>query len=407
MGWTTEAMAERDKPIWPIHVSTCLSAVAYAALLLMLPLDALERGGIFSGFAVPGMLGVGSALVNVPGAMAVSRFGHRAVMTFGLASGALGAACLALIPGSLLVMGFSALICGLGMGVWGLARLIYLADTVPVERRGRAIAPVAGVHRIGMFLGPGLAGLAGDAFGPSAALLGAALLLGSSWLVIVVALVPSPIATRGPSAGEAPNPLVVLLRVTRRHGRVLGTAGAAMWALALLRSGRLLLIPVCGSVLGLDAAEIGLVKSLSAFIDMLLFYPAGQVMDRFGRKWTAVPSLLLLSVGVFLIGCAETYVTLIVGGVVAGVGNGLGSGINMTLAGDFSPSEGRAEFIGVWRLLSDAGGAVSPFVMGAVAHVLVLGAAGAITAAMGLVGVVVMATLVREPLRAAHPSRQG
>lgn len=396
-----ELTTQRHNPIWPIHVSTCTSAVAYAALLLMLPIDAFERGGMFSGFAVPGMLGVGSTLVNLPGALAVSRFGHRAVMSFGLGSGALGAVSLTLIPSSLWLMAFAALLCGVGMGVWGLARLIYLADSVPIERRGRVIAPVAGVHRLGMFLGPALAGFAGDVWGRNAALLGAASLLGVSWLIIFGALPPSARPTPREPRARAPNPLTVLGQVARKHARVLVTAGAAMWALALLRSGRLLLLPVCGSVLGLDASEIGVVKSLSAFVDMLLFYPAGQVMDRVGRKWTAVPSLLLLSIGVVSIGWADSYTWLAIGGVIAGVGNGLGSGINMTLAGDFSPVQGRAEFIGVWRLLSDAGAAVSPFVMGAVAHLLMLGAAGAVSGAIGLAGLLVMAYAVREPLAPA------
>src|SRR5215510_1278249 len=84
-------------PIWPVQVSTLSSAVAQGALLLLLPLDGLDRGGIFAGFAVPGMLGVGSALVNVPGAMAVTRFGHRAVMTSGLLAAALGAVVMATV----------------------------------------------------------------------------------------------------------------------------------------------------------------------------------------------------------------------------------------------------------------------------------------------------------------------
>ncbi|MEY4551487.1 MAG: hypothetical protein RL685_7682, partial [Pseudomonadota bacterium] len=83
--------------LWPIQLSTWASAVSQGALLLLLPLDGLDRGGLFAAFAVPGMLGVGTALVNVPGAMAVTRFGHRAVMSVGLAAAAVGAVLLALV----------------------------------------------------------------------------------------------------------------------------------------------------------------------------------------------------------------------------------------------------------------------------------------------------------------------
>jgi len=366
--------------------------------LLLLPLDGLARGGIFAGFAVPGMLGVGTALVNVPGAMAVTRFGHRAVMTTGLAAAALGAVVMAVIPTSVLLMAAAALVCGLGMGVWGLARLTYLAEAVAIERRGRVIASVAGVYRLGMLIGPALTGFGADAWGRSAVLYGAAGLSAAAWLTIMLALPRTPPAPRSASDAPTPNPFGLVTRVAREHGRVLATAGAAMWALALLRSARLLLLPICGTVLGLDPAQVGLVKSWSAAADALLFYPVGLAMDRMGRKWTAVPCLLLLSLGVLTIAWADSYLVLVVGGLIAGVGNGMGSGINMTLAGDFAPDKGRAEFIGVWRLWSDMGAAAAPFIMGAIAELLVLSAAGTVTAGLGLAGMLVMAYAVREPL---------
>lgn len=397
---------ERALPMWPIHVSTLSSAVATGALLLLLPLDGLDRGGIFAGFAVPGMLGVGSALVNVPGAMAVTRFGHRPVMTLGLASAAIGSAVMAVLPLSVVLMGLAALVCGLGMGVWGLARLIYLADTVPIERRGRVTASVAGVHRLGMLIGPALAGFAADAWGRSAVLLVAASLSAASWLIIATTLRPAPRSLASASASILQNPFLLVISVAREHSGVLATAGVAMWALALLRSARLLLLPIVGSVIGLEPSEVGLIKSLSAAADAALFYPVGLAMDRLGRKWTAVPSLLLLSLGVLTIAWADTYALLVAGGIIAGIGNGIGSGINMTLASDFAPARGRAEFIGVWRLSSDAGAAISPFVMGTIAELVVLSAAGTVTAGIGLIGMLVMAYAVREPLERSESSGQ-
>jgi MFS family permease len=396
MSQPAETTAVRSPSLWPIQVSTCVSASAQGGLMLLLPLDGLERGGIFAGFALPGMLAVGSAFVNVPGAMAINRFGHRAVMTFGLAAGTLGATVMALVPSSVAVMASAALVCGLGHGVWGLARLVYLADTVPLERRGRVLASVAGVHRLGVLIGPAAAGFAADAWGRGAVLLATSAVTAVAWFLIQTALVPAPPALA--SALGTQNPFRLIAGVAREHGRVLLTAGAAMWALALLRAARLLLLPICGSVIGLDPSEVGLVKSLSAAADVVLFYPVGLVMDRLGRKWTAVPSLLSMSLGVLTIAWADTYGMLILGGVIAGIGNGIGAGINMTLAGDYAPEQGRAEFIGVWRLSSDAGAAVSPFIMGAIAHFLALGAAGSVTAGIGLLGMLVMAYAVREPL---------
>lgn len=378
----------------PLYAATGLCATSRGALFLLVPLNALELGGIFSGFAVPGMLAVGSALVNVPAAAAVSRFGDRAVMIGGLVMGFVGAVTLALTS-SLLLMAAAAFVYGIGMGVWGLARLVHLAESVPASRRGRAIAPVGGMFRVGMFLGPGLGGLMAEALGREATLLSAAALVFASAAIVVVHVPEGAVVGSRRSA----SPLSVVVDVVRDHGGTLATAGAAMWALSLLRAARVLLLPLCGAVLGVDTASIGFAKSASAFADMLLFYPAGQIMDRLGRKWTALPCLLTLSVGVLAIGWADGYVAFLVGGIVAGIGNGFGSGINMTLAGDFAPEDARADFIGVWRLLSDAGAAISPFVMGAVAHSLALGAASVVPFGAGLVGAFILATRMPEPLR--------
>jgi MFS family permease len=193
-------------------------------------------------------------------------------------------------------------------------------------------------------------------------------------------------------------------RVLREHRRAFATAGVAMQMLSLVRQGRMLLIPICGAMLGLGDAEVGVAKSLSMGADALLFYPAGLAMDRFGRKWTAVPCLSLQSLGLLLLGMAGSYEALLAGALVAGLGNGIGSGINMTLAGDLSPRQGRAEFLGVWGLTSDLGGATAPFVMGSVATAVGLAGAAALATGLGLGGALLVLLGMRETLVRAAPA---
>jgi hypothetical protein len=45
---------------------------------------------------------------------------------------------------------------------------------------------------------------------------------------------------------------------------------------------------------------------------------------------------------------------------VLGVGNGLSSGILLTLGADVAPQDDPAPFLGSWRTLTDAGGAIAP-----------------------------------------------
>ncbi|MEK8227717.1 hypothetical protein NKG05_18850 [Oerskovia sp. M15] len=37
-----------------------------------------------------------------------------------------------------------------------------------------------------------------------------------------------------------------------------------------------------------------MIFGLSGAVDMLLFYPAGKIMDRMGRLWVAVPCMVVL-----------------------------------------------------------------------------------------------------------------
>ena len=122
-------------------------------------------------------------------------------------------------------------------------------------------------------------------------------------------------------------------------------------------------------------------------------------MDRWGRKWTAIPCLLIMSAGTLMIPLTGSFTGLLTAGLVTGFGNGLGSGINMTLGADFSPAVARGEFLGVWRLIGDVGTAGGPLLVSGVTVATSLGAASVVTGAIGLAGAAIMFFLVPEPMR--------
>jgi MFS family permease len=70
---------------------------------------------------------------------------------------------------------------------------------------------------------------------------------------------------------------------------------------------------------------------------------------------------------------------LLLAAAVVGFGNGIGSGMVMTLGADHSPRQGRAHFLGVWRLMSDLGSSCGPALLSFLAATLSLGAGIAVT----------------------------
>jgi MFS family permease len=162
--------------------------------------------------------------------------------------------------------------------------------------------------------------------------------------------------------------------------------GLGVLAIGLARSSRVVVVPLWAEHVGLDAAQTSLVFAAAAFVEVVLFYPAGTVMDRHGRVWVAVPVTLLLGLGLVALPFTTTLAGVGALALLMGVGNGLGSGIVMTLGADAAPTVGRAPFLGVWRLLSLVGHNGAAIVVGAVAAVATIGVASVAVGLMTLVG---------------------
>ena len=165
----------------------------------------------------------------------------------------------------------------------------------------------------------------------------------------------------------------------------------------MIRAGRHLIVPLYGADrLGLDAAQIGLIMTTAALLDVAMFVPAGMVMDRFGRKVAAVPSFAMMAVGVGLIPAASGFAGLLLAAAVIGLGNGLGSGTMMTLGADLAPPGATGEFLGIWRLIGDAGALGGPLAVGLVASAFGLTGGALALAGIGLAAALTLALLVRE-----------
>ena len=119
----------------------------------------------------------------------------------------------------------------------------------------------------------------------------------------------------------------------------------------------------------MDATQASLIYGLSGAIDMLVFYPAGKLMDRKGRQWVAIPSTLIMGTAMLLIPLSTGFAGLLLAALLIGFGNGISSGLNMTLGADFSPDNGRGQFLGIWRFMADAGATGGPVLLSGVTAV--------------------------------------
>jgi MFS family permease len=389
--------------IGPVYAPNFLYSAGAGLVLPVTPLFAKELGASVGAISLIITVGaIGGILANVPAGVLSDRYGVRATMGYGLVATALGATAIG-ASSSVLLLGVLLFVTQAAQAIFNVARLAYVARVVPIEQRGRAISLVGGTSRIGMFVGPAVGGSIGVAFGLHAAFFAQAAVTAVAALALFALTESTPRADASPTRGSSAYGRVG--RTLVAHRREFLTVGTVAFAIVLMRQGRQILMPLWGDAIGLDVAQIGLVLSLGAALDATLFWPVGVVMDRYGRKFAVVPSLLLLAASLVLVPLATSFPTFLLLGLLSGFGNGFGSGVVMTLGADLAPREGAGEFIGVWRLVADVGSAAAPLGIGALAEVATLGASAVATGLVGVAGVLVMLFLVEETLHRPSPVR--
>lgn len=371
----------------PAYGPSLLFGLGEGAILPIVPLTARDLGASVSMAALlVGLISIGSLLCNLPASAITMRWGERwAIVAAGLWS-ALGMA-LCLLTSHLGLFAAGCFMVGMSQAVYNLARQSYMSEAVPIEYRARALSTLGGVMRIGMFIGPFVAAAAMHTFGlPAAYVVG---VLGVVCAAAVGARIPDLEAPPVPPGQAAPATPTVVSTV-RDHRRVFLTLGVGVVLVSAVRASRQAVIPLWADHLALAPAVASLIYGLAGGIDMLVFYPAGKVMDLKGRSWVAVPSMLLMGLAMLVLPLSTGAISLLCVALVIGFGNGIGSGMIMTLGADHAPRHGRGHFLGVWRLMSDIGSSSGPALLSLLAATLSL-AAGVV--ATGLVALAAAATL--------------
>ena len=312
---------------------------------------------------------IGQVLGDLPSSALANRVGDRRAMMFA-AGGAVTALIFCFFARSLFVLGPGLLLVGLFNSTYYLGRQSYIIDVVPLYMRARAMSTLGGSHRIGLFCGPfiGAALIALTNF-RAAYLLAMVCAAGAAFLLLVVPDVERVGGHQRPPRGN--QSLVSLLA---EHRKMLLSVGSAVFAFSALRAARQVVVPLWGVHLGLGAEKISLVFGVASAVDMALFYPAGKVMDHFGRLAIVIPSSLLLGVTAMFLPLTHTVWTLAIVAILMAFANGVGSGIQMTIAADLAPSGDRIRFLSMWRVWGDGGQASGPLALSAIAAVLSLGA---------------------------------
>lgn len=403
----------------PALLPTLLFSIGEGAVIPIIPIVADNLGATLAlAGLIAGLLTVGELFGNIPGGALIARVGERAAMIGASGLSVVGLIVCVFAPHPA-VLGLGVLLIGLATAVFALARHAFLTSFVPLAYRARALSTLGGVFRLGYFVGPfitagviQLTGAASSAFWIHVVLCVAA--------GVTLLLLPDPTASfgavravregRNPTTDESddstatgsagagaavPAATIGLFRTIHRSRNVLSRLGAGAALIGALRASRQVVLPLWAVSIGISDSNTALIIGVAGAVDFALFYASGQIMDRFGRMWTAVPSMIGLGVGHLLLSLTHDLDSraawFIACAMFLSFANGIGSGILMTLGADLADPRNPAPFLGAWRFTGNLGSAGAPLLLAGVTAVVSLSVAAATMGVLGLVGAGVLA----------------
>jgi MFS family permease len=381
----------------PFYLPSLLTSFAQGMMILIMPLYAVEFDVSY------GLVGVmlssvhfGRLIGDVPAGVMLRQFGNKRVQILGVAGIMLPTGILFFVNSIWIVVGLQ-FINGFGQALYNISRHAYIAETVVIHQRGRTLSLMGGIHRVGAFSGPAVAGIMANTIG-----LRTPFLLYTVVSAVALALIITFLHLendRVAETAEKHSHLYYVFSTVKAHRRILFYAGSAQLLAQMVRAGREVIIPLyAANVLVLDPKLIGYIISFAAAIDAILFPVAGWLMDRFGRKYAIVPCFLFQGLGMALVPLTGGYLALLILTGAMGFANGLGAGTMMTLGSDLAPELTRSEFIAVWRLIGDIGFMGGPLAVGGIADILVLSTAAVAIAGVGVGAAIIFAFFVPETL---------
>jgi MFS family permease len=380
----------------PALLPTLLFSVGEGAIIPIIPVVAHSMGATLAiAGLIAAMIMVGEALGDIPSGWLVSRVGERTAM-IGASFVAIGGLAISAFAPNPLVLGVGIFVVGLATAVFALARHAFMTSYVPLRYRARALSTLGGTLRFGYFVGPFIAAGVIKLTGNTSNVFWIDL-IGCLGAGIALLVLKDPTEELGARRAEhtAGEDFVAaeshgLFHTIWKYRGTLARLGTGAGLIAAVRASRQVILPLWAVSIGINDANTALIIGIAGAVDFALFYSSGQIMDRWGRLASALPSMIGLGVSLlalaFTMHLPGTAVWFIAIAMFMSIANGIGSGINMTLGADLADRSNPAPFLGAWRFTGDFGSAAAPLLVSAITAVASLALATGVIGVIGLFG---------------------
>ena len=404
----------------PAIAPTLLFSIGEGAILPIIPVVADNLGATLAiAGLIAAMIMIGELVGDIPSGWVVSRIGERTAM-IGAALLSIVGLVLALLAPNPWILGIAIFLIGLSTAVFALARHAFMTSFVPKAYRARALSTLGGTFRLGFFVGPFISAAVIHLTGSTQSVfwIHIAGCLGAAALLFILRDPAEILAARRARTGAITLPAMEgqklvaaeahgLFRTIWNSRAVLVRLGSGAALIGAMRASRQVILPLWAVSIGIADAQTALIIGAAGAIDFALFYASGQIMDRFGRLWSAMPSMIGLGLGhlalAFTHDAKYAVAWFIAAAIFMSLANGVGSGILMTLGADLADQKSPAPFLGAWRFTGDAGSAAGPL---AIAGLTAAASIAFASGVMGIVGLIGAGILLRYVPRYAPHVRQ-
>ena len=370
--------------VLPVYLPSLLYSIGEAGLLPIIPASAEKLGAdIPTAGVIAGLVMLGTLVADIPAARLVNRFGERTSMISAAFIAAIGV-LLAVFATNIYLLGAGVLILGATVAVFALARHSFIAEHVPMSHRARSLSLLGGMFRGGAFIGPLIGAGIVAAFGVQNVYWMTVIFCGLAGLLLLVTTKADDELPKKEAAQTGVWSVVIAER------RKFFTAGLAASTLGIVRASRTIGLPLWALYIGLDPALTALYIGIAGALDFALFYSSGQIMDKFGRRWAAIPTLIGMGITHMMVGLALDAPMFLTVALLMSVANGIGSGVILVIGADLAPASHRNEFLSAYRLMIDAGVAATPPMIAILTLFFGLAASMTVIGSIGLVGAAVL-----------------
>ncbi len=363
-----QPVTERRVLVW-MCLLIGVNQLGFGAIIPVLPLYANAFG--VSQIAIGSTIaayGLARLLSGLPSGKLADLLGRRSVLAIGGIISAVGNFWCA-YANSFAELLLSRFVAGFGAGLTLTAGMIILADITTVARRGRVMAIYQGVFLFAVGIGPFPGGYLAETYGLAVPFLAYGL---ASGIAAIVGWFGVP-ETRQFAQAAVPEggkvlPYIRQLKVVLEPigFRLVSSIG---FMNAVVRTGGLFaIVPIVGTTrLGLDASQIGFCMAVGSVAGLIVTYPAGMLVDMYGRKPVIVTATISVAIAFITFSLAPDFSWFLAATVIWGVSSSVSGAAPAAYAADISDRAYAAAAMSTYRTLADVGYVIGPILLGLLA----------------------------------------